>query len=120
MSMLDYLIQNRKQRPATWIHGCRGYKVHAFREVVKELGQKYGEMSVHTFYDRIEQEVEDGYYEGFVDLSRLSQSLAPGADYYICGPGAFIKKHFAYLSSQGIAREAIHFEEFGPATLAVE
>ncbi|QRR02435.1 NO-inducible flavohemoprotein [Dyadobacter sandarakinus] len=119
MSMLDYLISAGKQRPVTWIHGCRSFRVHAFRDLVRELGEKHGAMSVHTFYDTMEQDMEDGYYEGFVDLGKLSQVLAPDADYYICGPGAFIKKHFDYLSANGIVREAIHFEEFGPATLVV-
>ncbi|WP_256565293.1 hypothetical protein [Dyadobacter chenhuakuii] len=107
------------KRPVTWIHGCRGYRVHAFKDHVRELGEKHGAMSVHTFYDKIEQQIEDGYYEGFVDLSKVQQAMQPDAQYYICGPGAFIKKHFDYLSAQGVAREAIHFEEFGPATLAV-
>ena len=120
MSMLDYLISAGKHRPVTWIHGCRGYQVHAFKDSVRELGKKHGSMSVHTFYDRIEQEIEDGYYEGFVDLAKVEQALNPDADYYICGPGAFIKKHFDYLCSKGVKRNTIHFEEFGPATLAIE
>ncbi|MCE7061959.1 NO-inducible flavohemoprotein [Dyadobacter sp. CY343] len=119
ISMLDYLISVGNKRPVTWIHGCRGYRVHAFKDLVRELGEKHGTMSVHTFYDKIEQQIEDGYYEGFVDLSKVQQAMQPDAQYYICGPGAFIKKHFDYLSAQGVAREAIHFEEFGPATLAV-
>jgi len=38
MSMLDHLISAGKQRPVTWIHGCRGYQVHAFKDIVRELG----------------------------------------------------------------------------------
>ena len=119
MSMLDHLISAGKQRPVTWIHGCRGYQVHGFKDIVRELGEKHGAMSVHTFYDKIEQQTEDGYYEGFVDLSKVQQAIQPNAEYYICGPGAFIKKHFDYLCSQSLKRDNIHFEEFGPATLAV-
>lgn len=58
-------------------------------------------------------------FKGFVDLSKVQQAIQPNAEYYICGPGAFIKKHFDYLSAQGVSPDAIHFEEFGPATLAV-
>ncbi|KAA6438322.1 NO-inducible flavohemoprotein [Dyadobacter flavalbus] len=119
MSMLEYMTGSGKNRPVTWIHGCRGYEVHAFRDTVKELGSKHGTMSVHTFYDKMENNTEDNYYEGYVDLCRIKDAIVPDAAYYICGPGVFIKKHFAYLCAQGIDPQAIHFEEFGPAVLVM-
>lgn len=78
MSMLDYLISAGKQRPVTWIHGCRGFQIHAFKDAVREIGGKHGAMSVHTFYDTIEQDIEDGYYKGFVDLTKVEQAPEPG------------------------------------------
>ncbi len=121
MSMLEYLIESRKDIPVTWIHGCRGFDVHAFQEQVTELSGRHGTMSVHTFYDKLNKEdKKDYYYEGFVDLSLVKDAITPDAEYYICGPGVFIKKHFEYLRSQGVAAKNIHFEEFGPAILVVE
>lgn len=120
MSMLEYLTQSGKDRPITWIHGCRGYDVHAFKNTVSELGSQHGTMSIHTFYDKTDQDTQDNYYEGFVDLNKVKDAIVPHADYYICGPGVFIKKHFDYLRSQGVNPLAIHFEEFGPAVLVVE
>ncbi|MBC3538998.1 NO-inducible flavohemoprotein [Rufibacter sediminis] len=122
MGMLEYLIQSGKgmARPITWVHGCRGYAVHAFRDTVRELSRSHGAMSVHTFYDRIEKETEDDHYEGYVDLNKVKDAIVPGADYYICGPGVFIKKHFEYLRAKGVEPQAIHFEEFGPAILVVK
>lgn len=119
MSMLEYLSQSGNDRAITWIHGCRGYEVHAFKDQVTELNDRHASMSVHTFYDKISHEAEDNYYEGYVDLEKVKDAIVPDADYYICGPGVFIKKHFDYLRSQGIAQTAIHFEEFGPALLVV-
>ncbi|MGV3558783.1 NO-inducible flavohemoprotein [Larkinella arboricola] len=119
MSMLEYLIQAGKDRPITWIHGCRGYEVHAFKDTVSELSERHGVMSVHTFYDQLEDQTQDNYYEGYVDLSKVKDAIVPQADYYICGPGIFIKKHFDYLRSEGVDASAIHFEEFGPAILVV-
>ncbi|WP_134091283.1 NO-inducible flavohemoprotein [Olivibacter sp. XZL3] len=120
MSMLESVVASGNDRPITWIHGCRGYEVHAFREQVTEMSGRHGAMSVHTFYDRLESETQDNYYEGYVDLNKIKQAVVDGADYYICGPGVFIKKHFDYLRAQGVGTEAIHFEEFGPAILVVE
>ncbi|KAA0992645.1 NO-inducible flavohemoprotein [Dyadobacter aurulentus] len=120
ISMLDYLTQTNSKRPVTWIHGCRGYQVHAFRDKVIEWGSHHQAMDIHTFYDKIEHEVEVGCYEGYVDLSKLDNAIRPGADYYICGPGIFIKTHYQYLKAQGISADSIHFEEFSPATLIID
>ncbi|RYE26074.1 MAG: NO-inducible flavohemoprotein [Sphingobacteriaceae bacterium] len=119
MSMLESVIALGNDRLITWIHGSRGYDVHAFRDKVTELSGRHGSMSVHTFYDRLEQETANNHYEGFVDLSQVKNAITPGADFYICGPGVFIKKHVQYLLSLGIPTDAIHFEEFGPAILVV-
>lgn len=119
MSMLESVIALGNDRAITWIHGSRGYDVHAFRDDVTELRGRHGSMSVHTFYDHFEGET-DNHYEGFVDLSRVKNVINAGPDFYICGPGVFIKKHVEYLRSQGVPSEAIHFEEFGPAILVVE
>lgn len=56
---------------------------------------------------------------GLVDLGRIHDAITPDADYYICGPGEFIKMHYAYLLSRNINKDNIHFEEFGPAVLVV-
>lgn len=120
MSMLEYMAQSRKDRPVTWIHGSRGYEVHAFRDRVVELGSQHGAMTIHNFYDKLDDQTADNYFEGFVDLEKVKDAIVPGAEYYICGPGVFIKKHFEYLRAQGVEAKAIHFEEFGPAVLVVE
>ena len=120
MSMVEYMTQSKKDRPIHWIHGSRGFEVHAFKDRVTELSGAHGSMSVHTFYDKLEDDKQDNYYEGFVDLSQVAQAIVPDAEYYICGPGVFIKKHFEYLRAQGVDASSIHFEEFGPAILVVK
>ena len=37
------------------------------------------------------------------------------ADYYICGPRAFLRHAVATLSQAGVAASRIHYEFFGPA-----
>lgn len=120
MSMLDDMIEQKKQhRPVTWIHGCRGYDVHAFRDRVHEIQANFQEMNVHTFYDRLENEVDVEAYEGYVDLCRVENVISAEADYYICGPSIFIKTHVEYLRSKGINSQQIHYEEFGPSVLSI-
>jgi len=63
---------------------------------------------------------EDNLYEGFVDLQKLDNAIVADADYYLCGPAPFIKKHYEYLRLKGVEKGNIHFEEFGPSILIVD
>lgn len=120
ISMLEYLVQTKSSRAITWIHGCRGSEVHAFKDQVREFSSHHPGMQIHTFYDQLDRQDSGNCYEGFVDLSKLRDTISAEADYYICGPALFIKKHFDYLRLQVVNSESIHFEEFGPAILVVE
>jgi nitric oxide dioxygenase len=122
LSMLDYLVTANSKREVVWVHGSRNAQVHAFRESVAELAARYEQVQSHTFYDTLapSQEQQKGYYAGIVDLQQLSSNaLLADADYYVCGPAPFIRKQVQDLATLGIPRTAIHFEEFGPATLSM-
>lgn len=116
ISMLESLLKKGHQQPVTWVHGCRSKAVHAFQAQVSEWSGQYKNIREHFFYDQ--HPSEDAVYTGMVELEKLgNEVLAGNAKYYICGPAAFIKKHYEYLTGQGINRHDIHFEEFGPASL---
>lgn len=119
MSMLDDMTARDVKRPVTWIHGCRGYQVHAFRDRVLEIKSKSEAMNVHTFYDKLEHEADGDTYDGYVDLCRIENVISGNADYYVCGPSIFIKTHVEYLRAQGVNAARIHYEEFGPAVLSL-
>jgi nitric oxide dioxygenase len=121
LSMLDYLISTNSSREIIWIHGSRDNTVHAFKEQVDELHAQQERFRRHIFYDVLDdQELQEDYYPGIVNLGHLKESaIRPDADYYICGPAPFIKKQFQDLTAYGINREAIHYEEFGPNVLAL-
>lgn len=119
ISMLEDLIKSGSKKPATWIHGCRDKNVHAFKETIEYWSGEKQAIKKHIFYDLIDHESSsEDHYEGWVDLNVLGDELLkPNTEYYICGPGPFITKHYKELISKGILAEAIHFEEFGPQTL---
>jgi nitric oxide dioxygenase len=122
LSMLDYLITTGSKREVVWVHGSRNAQVHAFQEWVAELAARHEQVRSHTFYNTLApgQEQQKGYYAGIVDLQQLSSNaLLPDADYYVCGPAPFICKQVEDLAILGVPRAAIHFEEFGPATLSM-
>ncbi|MDX5481707.1 MAG: NO-inducible flavohemoprotein [Hymenobacteraceae bacterium] len=122
LSMLEYLASTASDRDVVWVHGARNRKVHAFREPITTLEEQHGKLKQHIFYDTLDEQmqVEDGYYEGVVELGKLKdEAVLQDADYYICGPAPFIKKQFKDLAAMGISPEAIHYEEFGPANLVL-
>jgi nitric oxide dioxygenase len=120
-SMLETLVKTGSDREVTWIHGARHPDVHAFKRAVAELSDHHGGVDVHTFYDEIQNEAEEeNLYEGYVDLEKVEDPIVPGADYFICGPSAFIRKHYKFLRANGVDKSCIHFEEFGPSILIVD
>ena len=122
LSMLEHLISTNSPREVVWVHGSRNPQVHAFREPVAELAARHEQVQQHIFYDKLATSPEqEGHYQGIVDLNTLNGGtlLPTDADYYICGPAPFIRKQVQDLAALGVPREAIHFEEFGPATLSV-
>ncbi|PRX98298.1 nitric oxide dioxygenase [Pontibacter ummariensis] len=121
LSMLEYLASTESNREIVWVHGCRNRRVHAFNEPITTLEARHGRLQKHIFYDSLDEDMAvEGYYEGVVELDRLKeQALLQDADYYVCGPAPFIRKQFEDLAAMGVSREAIHYEEFGPANLVL-
>ncbi len=119
LSMLEYLTNTESNREIIWVHGCRNRKVHAFSEPITTLEAMHGKLKKHIFYDTLDEEMQvAGYYEGIVELDKLrDQAIFQDADYYICGPAPFIQKQYNDLTSMGVNKEAIHYEEFGPSNL---
>ncbi|ASZ12580.1 NO-inducible flavohemoprotein [Chitinophaga pendula] len=115
MAMLEALTSQRTDVSITWIHGCRNEAVHAFRDRLTQLAGAHPNLDPHIFYD---QPTAPAQYKGWVDLSVLkAKILQENADYYLCGPAPFITRHHTFLVENGVNTGAIHFEEFGPASL---
>lgn len=121
MSMLEFLTATQSNREITWVHGCRNQAVHAFREPLTELAANNDSLRQHIFYDQLEAGVaEQDAYEGIVELRKLKDApVFQDADYYICGPAPFIRKQVQDLVALQVPLSAIHYEEFGPATLSL-
>ncbi len=120
LAMVEDLILNHKtDQPIIWVHGCRNEQVHAFKDRLKELSSLNDTFQNLLFYEQIQQDRENTKI-GMVDLKAIEQEiLLPRADYYLCGPAGFIRKHYAFLKDAGVDSRSIHFEEFGPASLSL-
>ncbi|MBV8252303.1 MAG: NO-inducible flavohemoprotein [Chitinophaga sp.] len=118
LAMLENLTSKQAETPITWVHGCRNESVHAFKDQLEQLADTYTHLYPHIFYD---QPTAEARHTGWVDLAAIKEEvLQADADYYICGPAPFIAKHYGFLVENGIDKSAIHFEEFGPASLQLQ
>ena len=117
VAMLESLMNSGITKEATWIHGSRDRKVHAFRSQLNRWAEENRNLSKHIFYnDLAENEDSSDHYAGRVDLNYLKH-LKTEAEYYLCGPKLFIEKQYRDLLGRGINKDFIFFEEFGPQSL---
>lgn len=123
VSMLHQLSR-RSQRPVYFIHACENGAVHALRDEVLTLASLRPGIVVHFCYrnpDAEDQANAACHSQGLISRQTL-QGLLPLDDYdvYLCGPRPFMQANWRLLRNLGIARERIHYEFFGPATILEE
>ncbi|HKG06426.1 MAG TPA: NO-inducible flavohemoprotein [Pedobacter sp.] len=121
ISMLSDLLEKGTTFPVTWLHGCRGESVHAFKDQITQFEAVHENFSQQVFYNEATSKHRDsGILEGYLDISEINHvELNPEGHYFICGPTVFITKQYNDLIKAGINKTNIHFEEFGPQTLSL-
>jgi ferredoxin-NADP reductase/MOSC domain-containing protein YiiM/ferredoxin len=109
----------RSPRKVWWIHAARNAKEHVFIQESRQLLSTIpGSRSVIAYSkpDPADRPGMDFDIQGHLNLATLQGLGIPGdADYYACGPGAFLLDMNRSLVSMGVPRNAIHQEVFGPA-----
>jgi ferredoxin-NADP reductase len=121
LSMLHALASGGAQSPREvwWIHAARSAREHVFAQEARQLlAAIHGSHSAIAYSkpDATDQLGRDFNIQGHWDLARLEKLAIPvEADFYVCGPTAFLKDMNRDLTSLGISQDAIHQEVFGPA-----
>jgi nitric oxide dioxygenase len=108
-------------RPISWIHAARHSGVRAFVKPILEEAQKRDNLEVTFFNSKIDSKDQlgvDYHHEGYVDFKKLDRdrhlSLGnPKAQYFVCGPLAFMLGIDKALQAEGVTPERIHMELFG-------
>ena len=117
LAMLHALAASRSRREVWWIHGARNRAEHVFAAEVRALLKSLPQGHSHIRYSTPAPEDRPGVdFDGPGRLSvRILQELgAPReADFYLCGPAAFMSALTADLMSWGVPAERLHSETFG-------
>ena len=118
LAMLGALARAGSQRPVWWVHGARNGAEHAFAAEAEVLLSKLPAGRSHVRYSRPRPEDRRGLDfddAGRIDLDVLVELGVPrDADFYLCGPAAFLRDLTAALLSWGVEPPRIHREVFGP------
>jgi ferredoxin len=102
-----------------WIHGARNAGEHAFAQEARELLAAIPESHSKIAYsqpDLTDLPGKDFDIRGHWDFAKLEKLTLPvDAEFYVCGPPAFLRDMNRDLALLGASKNAIHQEVFGPA-----
>ena len=122
LSMLNTSLQNGSKREIWLFYGVRNSAEHVMKDRLDALAEAPPNFRPHVCYSRpLPGDVLDTDYqhEGHVDIAllRLTLSLKP-YQFYVCGPTAMLESLVPALDEWGVSEQHIHYEAFGPASLA--
>lgn len=118
LSMLIVLAAEGCRAPVWWIHAAHDASQHAFGAEVDRLLARLPDAHRLVLYSVGEQPAAGGKaaFDGIGRLTaaRLAElGLPREADYYVCGPDAFMDDVSAAMLAAGVGPERVHTERFG-------
>jgi ferredoxin-NADP reductase/ferredoxin len=118
LSMLHALAAEKSTREVWWLYGARSRKDHPFAQEARDLVQALRRSRSRTVYSRPGPEDRLGFdfdATGRLGVPVLEELGVPrDADFYLCGPAAFLHDLGAGLAAWGVGATHIHKEIFGP------
>ena len=120
LSMLNWLVATRSQRPIWVFYGVRNRSEHAFYDHLHTLRRHCPNMRLVVFYSRPTAACRKGIdydVEGHVSVNVLKAVLvARTYEFYICGPPPLMQTVTRGLAQWGVPPADIKLETFGSAS----
>jgi ferredoxin-NADP reductase/ferredoxin len=117
LAMLHALAAEQTRREIWWIHGARNSSEHPFAAEVRELLESLPGSRSHIRYSApkpTDRPTVDFDRVGRVGVHVFEEmGVPPDADFYICGPAAFMSGLVDGLAGWGVARDRLRTENFG-------
>jgi len=120
LAMLHALADQSSPREVWWLFGARNRQDHPFADESRSLVQRLAHGKSHIWYSRPSPEDRPGIdfdSPGRIAGDALKKLGVPfDADFYLCGPSAFLKDVTSGLAALGVSGERVHEEIFGAAS----
>ncbi len=122
LSMLNASLLNGSSREIWLFYGLRNSSEHVMKGHLEALAKEHSNFRPCVCYSRPQPGDilgTDYWHEGHIDIEllRLTLSLKP-YQFYVCGPRALMETLIPALDEWGVPEQNIHYEAFGPASLA--
>jgi ferredoxin-NADP reductase/MOSC domain-containing protein YiiM len=118
LAMLHALAAGASPRQVWWLYGARNRDDHPFAQESRGLVQALPHSRSRILYsrpgpdDRLDLDFDATGHLGIPVLDELG--VPRDADFYLCGPSAFLQDLSAALGAWGVATDRVHMEIFGP------
>lgn len=118
LAMLHALAAGSSTRQVWWLHGARNGNEHPFAQETQQLIRSLPNCRSYVQYSQPRPEDKLGVQfdaPGHLDVPLLDRlGVGQDADFYLCGPSAFIQAFAAGLARWGVSHDRVFSETFGP------
>ena len=118
LAMLHSLAASASPREVWWLFGARNSEDHPFATESRSLVKALLHCKSHIRYSRPSPQDRPGVdfdASGHIAVDTLEKLGVPrDADFYLCGPAAFMQDLSAGLAAWGVSDDRVHTEIFGP------
>jgi len=119
LAMLHALARENSPREIWWLFGARNREEHPFAEESRKLVKRLARGKSHVWYSRPglqDRPSVDFDLPGRIGGDALKTLGLPlNADFYLCGPSAFLQDVASGLAALGVSPNQVHEEIFGAA-----
>jgi ferredoxin-NADP reductase len=117
LAILHALVAESSTREVWWLYGARNSKHHPFAQEVRALLRVLPHGRSRVWYSTAAPEDRLGAdfdAHGHLAVARFDELNVPrDADFYVCGPTAFMQSLITDLAAWGVPLARIHTEVFG-------
>jgi ferredoxin-NADP reductase len=121
VSMANAILESGSKRDIWFFFGARNGEEFIMRDHLLKLAAEHENFHLHVCFSKPRDVDELGrdYQHASRVTVQLMKELLPSNnfEYYLCGPGAFMKSITDDLAAWGVPDSAVFFEAFGPATV---